>query len=176
MSLKTRGGVAVYACTRGKPFSHAEGRDFRKTKSPGAFSHLICRLCCFRFVRSTLCQKHLAISRILGANWLKNCRLSLVVLVFASFSLIVWYIPLPWLQVVEMIKARGGKTLAIGDGGNDVSMIQSAHVGVGIFGKEGTQAARAADYSIASMMRLSAGDMSQCRDRRMRCFTTRVPC
>jgi magnesium-transporting ATPase (P-type) len=50
-----------------------------------------------------------------------------------------------------MIKARGGKTLAIGDGGNDVSMIQSAHVGVGIFGKEGTQAARAADYSIASV-------------------------
>ena len=29
-------------------------------------------------------------------------------------------------------------TLAIGDGGNDVNMIQQAHVGVGIFGKEGT--------------------------------------
>jgi magnesium-transporting ATPase (P-type) len=31
---------------------------------------------------------------------------------------------------------------------NDVSMIQEAHIGVGIFGKEGTQAARAADYAI----------------------------
>jgi phospholipid-transporting ATPase len=28
-------------------------------------------------------------------------------------------------------------TLAIGDGANDVNMIQSAHIGVGIFGKEG---------------------------------------
>jgi phospholipid-transporting ATPase len=39
-------------------------------------------------------------------------------------------------------------TLAIGDGANDVSMIQAAHVGVGISGLEGLQAARAADYSI----------------------------
>jgi phospholipid-translocating ATPase len=37
-------------------------------------------------------------------------------------------------------------TLAIGDGGNDVSMIQEANVGVGIAGKEGMQASRAADY------------------------------
>ena len=28
-------------------------------------------------------------------------------------------------------------TLAIGDGANDVNMIMNAHVGVGIFGKEG---------------------------------------
>jgi phospholipid-translocating ATPase len=40
-------------------------------------------------------------------------------------------------------------TLAIGDGGNDIAMIQEAHVGVGISGKEGLQAARVADYSIA---------------------------
>ena len=33
-------------------------------------------------------------------------------------------------------------TLSIGDGANDVSMIQEAHIGVGIFGLEGTQAAR----------------------------------
>jgi phospholipid-translocating P-type ATPase (flippase) len=39
-------------------------------------------------------------------------------------------------------------TLAIGDGANDVSMIQAAHVGVGISGEEGLQAANAADYSI----------------------------
>ncbi|CDK27470.1 unnamed protein product [Kuraishia capsulata CBS 1993] len=40
-------------------------------------------------------------------------------------------------------------TLAIGDGANDIAMIQSADIGVGITGKEGFQAARASDYSIA---------------------------
>jgi phospholipid-transporting ATPase len=39
-------------------------------------------------------------------------------------------------------------TLAIGDGANDVGMIQAAHVGVGISGQEGLQAARSADYAI----------------------------
>lgn len=38
--------------------------------------------------------------------------------------------------------------LGIGDGGNDVGMIQEAHVGIGIEGKEGKQAALASDYSI----------------------------
>lgn len=40
-------------------------------------------------------------------------------------------------------------TLAIGDGANDIAMIQSADIGVGITGKEGLQAARASDYAIA---------------------------
>lgn len=40
-------------------------------------------------------------------------------------------------------------TLAIGDGANDVSMILEAHIGVGIRGKEGTQAVRSADYAIS---------------------------
>ena len=53
-------------------------------------------------------------------------------------------------QVVNSVKRLGFLTLAIGDGGNDVSMIQEAHVGVGISGREGFQAARAADYVIAS--------------------------
>lgn len=52
---------------------------------------------------------------------------------------------------MQLIKKGTKKvTLAIGDGGNDVSMIQMAHVGVGIHGKEGLQAARASDYSFAS--------------------------
>ena len=42
--------------------------------------------------------------------------------------------------------------MAIGDGGNDVRMIQQAHIGVGISGREGLQAARAADYSIGSKL------------------------
>jgi phospholipid-translocating ATPase len=40
------------------------------------------------------------------------------------------------------------KTCAVGDGGNDVGMIQAADVGIGIEGKEGKQAALAADFSI----------------------------
>ena len=53
-------------------------------------------------------------------------------------------------EVVELIKERihNISTLAIGDGANDVNMITSAHVGVGILGKEGKQAARASDYAI----------------------------
>jgi len=39
-------------------------------------------------------------------------------------------------------------TVAVGDGANDVSMLHEANVGIGIFGKEGTQAARAADFSL----------------------------
>jgi phospholipid-transporting ATPase len=57
--------------------------------------------------------------------------------------------PLQKAAVVKMVR-KGTKEicLAIGDGANDVSMIQEANIGVGIFGKEGTQAARAADYAI----------------------------
>jgi phospholipid-transporting ATPase len=58
-------------------------------------------------------------------------------------------------RVVSMSRRwRKAITLAIGDGGNDVSMIQEAHVGVGIVGKEGTQASLAADYSIAEFRHL----------------------
>ena len=39
-------------------------------------------------------------------------------------------------------------TLAIGDGANDVNMIISAHVGIGIQGLEGKQATRSSDYAI----------------------------
>ncbi|KAK4541733.1 hypothetical protein LTR36_007442 [Oleoguttula mirabilis] len=53
--------------------------------------------------------------------------------------------------IVKAIRARipDALTLAIGDGANDIAMIQASHVGVGISGKEGLQAARVADYSIA---------------------------
>ena len=46
-------------------------------------------------------------------------------------------------------------TLAIGDGGNDVSMIQEAHVGIGIIGLEGMQAVQASDYALAQFRFLS---------------------
>ncbi|KAI5557988.1 hypothetical protein BDE02_17G009000 [Populus trichocarpa] len=51
-------------------------------------------------------------------------------------------------QLVHILKSCDYRTLAIGDGGNDVRMIQQADIGVGISGREGLQAARAADYSI----------------------------
>jgi phospholipid-translocating ATPase len=51
-------------------------------------------------------------------------------------------------RIVALAKERKRLTLAIGDGGNDVGMIQEAHVGVGIAGREGLQAARAADYAV----------------------------
>lgn len=61
--------------------------------------------------------------------------------------------PLQKSQLVQLVKknVQGAITLAIGDGANDVSMIQSAHVGVGISGQEGLQAASASDYAIAQV-------------------------
>ena len=52
--------------------------------------------------------------------------------------------------LVQLIRDGDPKvrTLAIGDGANDVDMIQTAHVGVGIAGAEGVQAANASDFSI----------------------------
>ncbi|EIT78593.1 P-type ATPase [Aspergillus oryzae 100-8] len=58
--------------------------------------------------------------------------------------------PLQKALVVKLVKRHlKSLLLAIGDGANDVSMIQAAHVGVGISGLEGLQAARSADVSIA---------------------------
>ncbi|KAH8255481.1 hypothetical protein KR038_004257 [Drosophila bunnanda] len=52
-------------------------------------------------------------------------------------------------QVVALIQKHTGKrTCAVGDGGNDVSMIQQADAGVGIEGREGRQASLAGDFSI----------------------------
>ena len=60
--------------------------------------------------------------------------------------------PIQKSDIVKLVK-QGYKfkpmTLAIGDGANDVSMIQEAHVGIGISGKEGLQAVNSSDYAIA---------------------------
>jgi phospholipid-translocating ATPase len=50
---------------------------------------------------------------------------------------------------VRMLQDAGNTVVAIGDGGNDVAMIQEADVGVGIRGKEGLQAARGADFQVS---------------------------
>ncbi|CAB3259907.1 unnamed protein product [Arctia plantaginis] len=58
--------------------------------------------------------------------------------------------PIQKAEVVDMVSAAtSAVTLAIGDGANDVAMIQRASVGVGISGVEGLQAVCASDYSIA---------------------------
>ena len=46
-------------------------------------------------------------------------------------------------------------TLGVGDGANDVEMIRAAHIGVGIIGKEGTQAVNNADYAISQFRYLT---------------------
>ncbi|XP_047382561.1 probable phospholipid-transporting ATPase IIB isoform X3 [Sciurus carolinensis] len=52
-------------------------------------------------------------------------------------------------HIVSLLRQHTGRrTCAIGDGGNDVSMIQAADCGIGIEGKEGKQASLAADFSI----------------------------
>ncbi|OAA66958.1 haloacid dehalogenase-like hydrolase [Niveomyces insectorum RCEF 264] len=59
-------------------------------------------------------------------------------------------------EIAQLIKAYTRKRVCcIGDGGNDVSMIQAADVGVGIVGKEGRQASLAADFSITQFCHLT---------------------
>ncbi|GFS24461.1 phospholipid-transporting ATPase, partial [Elysia marginata] len=57
--------------------------------------------------------------------------------------------PIQKAEVVHLVKSSPDKpvTAAIGDGANDVSMIQEADVGLGIMGKEGRQAVCNSDYA-----------------------------
>ena len=56
--------------------------------------------------------------------------------------------PIQKSNIVEFVKKNTNEiTLSIGDGENDVNMIKSANVGIGIFGKEGYQAAYNSDYA-----------------------------
>ena len=65
--------------------------------------------------------------------------------------------PIQKSQVVKMMKNYDSSaiTLAIGDGGNDVSMIMEAHIGVGIYGEEGMRAVQSSDYAIGEFQCLS---------------------
>ena len=58
--------------------------------------------------------------------------------------------------VVRLIERHTGKVAAaVGDGGNDVSMIQAASVGIGIVGKEGMQASLASDFSMTKFSHIA---------------------
>lgn len=59
--------------------------------------------------------------------------------------------PMQKLELVRLVREQNPQaiTLAIGDGANDVPMIQGAHLGVAIRGKEGAQAVQASDVAIS---------------------------
>ncbi|KAJ6846578.1 phospholipid-transporting ATPase 3 isoform X2 [Iris pallida] len=80
-----------------------------------------------------------------------NLRVNLLNLSLNCSSVICCRVsPLQKAQVTSLVKKGARKiTLSIGDGANDVSMIQAAHVGVGISGLEGMQAVMASDFAIA---------------------------
>uniref|UniRef100_A0AAV2JJ38 Phospholipid-transporting ATPase n=1 Tax=Knipowitschia caucasica TaxID=637954 RepID=A0AAV2JJ38_KNICA len=63
--------------------------------------------------------------------------------------------PLQKSQVVRLVRDKlNVMTLAVGDGANDVSMIQVADVGVGISGQEGMQAVMSSDFAISRFKHL----------------------
>lgn len=64
--------------------------------------------------------------------------------------------PIQKQQIVVMVKdcVPTARTLSIGDGANDVQMITAAHVGIGIKGVEGQQAARSSDYAVGEFKHL----------------------
>ncbi|XP_076173411.1 phospholipid-transporting ATPase IF isoform X2 [Ptiloglossa arizonensis] len=59
--------------------------------------------------------------------------------------------PLQKSEIVSLVKRDRTRphTAAVGDGGNDVAMIQEANVGIGIMGKEGRQATMSSDFAVA---------------------------
>lgn len=91
-----------------------------------------------------------ALVYILADDAMKNALLEIAMICRAVIACRVS--PAQKALLVRMVKL-GIKpkpvTLAIGDGANDVGMIQEAHVGIGISGKEGMQAVNSSDYSIA---------------------------
>jgi len=57
---------------------------------------------------------------------------------------------------VKLVKeGRNAMTLSIGDGANDVAMIQEANIGCGLLGLEGSQAAMSADYAFGQFRYLT---------------------
>ena len=75
--------------------------------------------------------------------------------------------------IVDLVSQKlNRRTLAVGDGANDVAMIRNAHVGVGISGAEGRQAVMAADFALPRFSQLSRlilihGHLSYARMARM---------
>ena len=58
-------------------------------------------------------------------------------------------------KLVKLVRNKGFTTLAVGDGANDVNMINMANVGIGIYGQEGLNAVLASDYGIGEFQCLA---------------------
>ena len=83
-----------------------------------------------------------------GLGLLKTSRELLLLLLEAKTVICCRSAPKDKALLVQQIKDNNRCVLAIGDGENDVNMITTANVGVGVFGKEGTQAVQFADFAI----------------------------
>lgn len=106
----------------------------------------ICKLTCVRKVFADDDSKALLLRLSISCDGVICCRVS----------------PLQKALIVRLVKdGLGAMTLAIGDGANDVSMIQAADVGVGISGEEGLQAVNSSDYSIAQVSLTSMSTLRQ---------------
>ncbi|XP_018306223.1 probable phospholipid-transporting ATPase IF [Mycetomoellerius zeteki] len=95
-------------------------------------------------------QYGLIIDGVSVATTLRNCPELLKSVGMACEAVVCCRLtPLQKSEIVHLIKTSRNHphTAAIGDGGNDVSMIQEAHVGIGILGKEGRQASISADFA-----------------------------
>ncbi|KAK1401235.1 Phospholipid-transporting ATPase [Heracleum sosnowskyi] len=80
----------------------------------------------------------------------KNEAFALIIDVVCSFVICCRSSPKQKALVTRLVKEETGKTtLAIGDGSNDVGMLQEADIGVGISGVEGMQAVMSNDIAIA---------------------------
>mmetsp|Transcript_80072 Transcript_80072/g.166544 ORF Transcript_80072/g.166544 Transcript_80072/m.166544 type:complete len:1134 (+) Transcript_80072:121-3522(+) len=73
--------------------------------------------------------------------------------------------PLQKRELVDLVREQNPRsiTLAIGDGANDVPMIEGAHVGIGIRGKEGSGAVQASDIAVSQFRFL--GSIILCHGR-----------
>ncbi|XP_076284102.1 phospholipid-transporting ATPase IF [Lasioglossum baleicum] len=83
---------------------------------------------------------------------LNNCPLEFQTIGMACEAVVCCRLtPLQKSEIVSLVKHASSHphTAAIGDGGNDIAMIQEAHVGIGIMGKEGRQATMSSDFAIA---------------------------
>ncbi|KAL7715157.1 Phospholipid-transporting ATPase [Entamoeba marina] len=99
-------------------------------------------------------------SLIINANnvdWCLSNKISFPTIARAANTAICSRVsPLQKAKITKAVKHFTHKTcLTVGDGANDVPMISTGDVGVGIYGKEGTQAVRAADFSIRKFRHLS---------------------
>lgn len=96
--------------------------------------------------QKALVWSFITIFRYFGHNYSRNSMIGYRNVILGSqnlplyFKSYIFFSPLLDLQITELVKKHTNTTtLAIGDGANDVGMIQAADIGVGISGMEGMQ-------------------------------------